>query len=112
MGLGVTAEWVAGHLGTQTRTVQRWESGTNTIKTAAAEALLTLEAQAAEQVTAHISALRRSRRPPVLTIDDINDTNTWPAGWQQMIAFRVRQQVPGLRIVDRHDASTAPKHQR
>jgi len=104
-GLGVTAEWLADHIGVQTRTVQRWESGANEIKPFAAEAILTLEALAAEQVADHLAAFTSSRpgMPPLLAIEDTGGLDDWPSGWQRMIAFRVRQQVPGLHIVDAAD---------
>ena len=99
-GLGVTAEWLADHLDIQTRTVQRWESGANAIKPLAVEALLVLEQQAADQVAEHVEAYaKRPGLPSVLAIDD-QGRDAWPSGWQRMIAFRVRQQVPGLRIID------------
>lgn len=99
-GLGVTADWLADHLGVQTRTVQRWEAGANQVKPFAVDAVLMLESQATEQVAEHVEALRGSRLPPVLAIEDTEHGEDWPHGWQRMIAFRVRQQVPGLRIVD------------
>lgn len=98
-GLGVTADWLAEHLSIQTRTVQRWEAGHSPIAEFAADELLLLEAQAAEQVTAHVEAFTGARAPAVLTVGDTAE-GSWPAGWQRRIAFRVRQQVPGLRIVD------------
>lgn len=101
-GLGVTADWLADHLGIQIRTVQRWEAGQNTIKPFAVEALLTLEGQAAEQVAEHVAALTGTKLPPVLAVEDTCSPD-WPAGWQRMIAFRVRQEIPGLRIVDTAD---------
>lgn len=97
-GLGLTADWLADHLGIQTRTVQRWEAGHNAVAEFAADELLLLEAQAAEQVTAHVEAFTGTRVPAVLAIDD-TAPDCWPAGWQRRIAFRVRQQVPGLRII-------------
>lgn len=99
-GLGVTAEWLADHLDVQTRTVQRWESGANAIKPFAVDALLMLESQASDQVAEHVAALRGSRLPPVLVVEDGQDVADWPPGWQRMIAFRVRQELTGLRIVD------------
>lgn len=101
-GLGVTAEWIAEHLGIQTRTVKRWEAGANAIKPFAVEALLSLESQAADQVAEHVATLRADADlPPLLAIEDgADNASCWPPGWQRMIAFRVRQEIPGLRIVD------------
>lgn len=104
-GLGVTAEWLADHLGIQTRTVQRWEAGHTRIAAFAADELALLEAQAAEQVAAHVEAFTGARVPAVLAIDDTGP-DAWPAGWQRRIAFRVRQEVPGLRILA--DDTAAP----
>lgn len=102
-GLGITAEWLADHLGVQTRTVQRWESGQNQVKPFAVEALLLLEAEAAKQVRAHLEAFAGPCPdfPAVLDIDDSRQRHdAWPAGWQRMIAFRVRQETPALRIIE------------
>lgn len=97
-GLGVSAEWLATHLGVRIRAVQRWEAGTSGVKPEIADAILLLEAEAAEHVAEHVEAL--SRHPaPVLVIEDVPG-DSWPPGWQRMIAFRVRQRVPALRIVD------------
>jgi len=100
-GLGVTAEWFAAQIGVTPRTVQRWESGESEIKPSAAEAILTLEADAAEQVAVHLAAFTSSRSmPPVLVVEDMGRVDDWPPGWLRMVAFRVRQRLPGLRIVD------------
>lgn len=108
-GLGVTAEWLASYLNVQTRTVQRWESGQNEVKSFAAEAIHMLEADADRQVEAHVHAIKAvpPSGAPVMVIEDVGHKNDWPAGWQRMIAFRVRQQIPTLRIVD-IDADASP----
>lgn len=97
-GLGVTAEWLADHLGIQTRTVQRWEAGHTRIADFAVDELALLQIQAGEQVAAHVDAFTGSTAPAVLAIDDTGP-DAWPAGWQRRIAFRVRQEIPGLRII-------------
>lgn len=98
-GLGVSAQWLADHCGVRTRSVQRWESGERAVPKFAADALALLEAAAAEQVAAHVAVFDPASVPPVLAIAD-GGGDCWPAGWQRMIAWRVRQQVPGLRIID------------
>lgn len=104
-GLGLTAEWLADHVGVRVRAVQRWESGVSPIREGIVDAVLLLEQQAAEQVAEEVEVLRSQRPglPPVLAIED-GGPGDWPAGWQRQIAFRVRQQVPGMRIVDVDDA--------
>ncbi|GAA4391770.1 helix-turn-helix domain-containing protein [Tsukamurella soli] len=114
-GLGVTAEWLANHLGVQTRTVQRWESGQSAVKPFAVAAIRRLEAHAEEEVRRLTEAyLRDGSKHAVLFIeaggvDSVQDApmsglramvEDGPSGWQRMIAFRVRQQIPGLRIID------------
>lgn len=96
-GLGVTAEWLAAHVGVQTRAVQRWESGARAINPAAVEALLVLEQRAADQVAERVEAFRGALAP-VLSLED-GGGGDWPAGWLRMVAFRVRQEVPALRVV-------------
>ncbi|NLE82351.1 MAG: helix-turn-helix domain-containing protein [Rhodococcus sp.] len=98
-GLGVTAEWVADHVGVRVRAVQRWESGVSQMKPGVIEAILMLEAQAADQVAEEVETMSGSRMP-VFVIEDNGGDDAWPAGWQRQIAFRVRQQVSGVRIVD------------
>lgn len=99
-GLGVTCKWLAAHVGVRTRAVQRWEAGTSGIKTDIADAILILEAEAAEQVARHVAAFTDHHPTPVMVIEDTGHPDDWPPGWQRQIAFRVRQQVPGLRIID------------
>lgn len=94
----MTAEWLADHLGIQARTVQRWEAGHTRIADFAVDELAALQIQAGEQVRRHVDALTGSTAPAVLVIDDTGP-DSWPAGWQRRIAFRVREQVPGLRII-------------
>lgn len=98
-GLGVTAEWIADHIGVRVRAVQRWESGASGLKDGVVDAILMLEAEASGQIDEHVAVLS-AHSSPVLAIEDTGHPDDWPAGWQRMIAFRVRQQVPGLRIVD------------
>lgn len=97
-GLGVTAEWIADHVRVRERAVKRWESGEHSIKPAIVEAILRLEAEAAAQVAEHVAAME-GHPAPVLMIEDDGSGDTWPAGWQRQIAFRVRQALPALRIV-------------
>ena len=97
-GLGVTSQWIADHVGVRERAVKRWESGEHAIKPAIVEAILLLEAQAADQVAEHIAAMGGHPRP-VLMIEDDGSVDTWPAGWQRQVAFRVRQALPDLRII-------------
>lgn len=108
-GLGVTAEWLANHLDVQTRTVQRWESGDNDVKPSAAEAILSLEAEATEQVAAHVEAFTTAGgpAPKALTIKDASQSADRPSGWHRMIAFRVRQELPDLRIIDPASAAAS-----
>lgn len=101
-GLGLTAVWLAEHLDINTRTVERWEAGTSTVPAFAAEALEQLQATAAEHVAEHVETFRAHTSrglPPVIAIEPESD-EVWPERWQRAIAFRVRQQVPELRIVE------------
>jgi len=83
-GLGLTAEWIAGHLDIATRTVERWEAGTIPVPAFAAQAIEELEAEAAAAVDAGVAARGATR---VVT----GGRGDMPARWQRAIAFRVRQ---------------------
>lgn len=95
-GLGLTAEFVAEHLDINVRTVERWEAGTTLIPVFAADALAMLEARAAETVEHEVDVLSRALSPVLIITSDPEDM---PARWQRAIAFRVRERVPALRIV-------------
>lgn len=58
-----------------------------------------LHAQADEQVEHHVEAFRGASplAPPVIAITD--DDDEWPPRWQRAVAWRVRERVPGVRIV-------------
>lgn len=100
-GLGVSADWLGEHLQVAMRTVQRWESGATPVAAFAAEGLLLLEVQAADQVSAYVEAFEHpGPLPPLIRVPDGSDDAEWPPGWVRMIAFRVRQQVPALMISD------------
>lgn len=99
-GLGLTAAWLAEHLDINTRTIERWEAGTSGVPEFAVEAMAQLEATAATHVGEHIETFRDAGVLAVLTIEPESDENVWPERWQRAIAFRVRQEIPLLRIVE------------
>lgn len=101
-GLGISTGWLADHLDIARRTVERWEAGTSMVPDFAEEALEQLEAIAAVHVAEHVETFGApvsGGLPPMIAIESETDTHVWPERWQRAIAFRVRQQVPGLRIV-------------
>ena len=98
IGLGLSVAELAEHLGVNPRTVRSWESGRDPVGDWVADAISLLSARADDEVAAHVAAFAaRPGVPAVLSIEDDDDAQ--PLGWQLAIAFRVRQQVPGLRIV-------------
>lgn len=103
-GLGLTGLWLAYRWGIAPRTVERWEAGVSTIADFAADDLALLEVTAAEHVARHVEAMTGDDQP-LLSIQDVGaDTDLWPARWQRAVTFRVRQQVPGLLIIDAEKA--------
>lgn len=90
-GLGLTADWLAQHLGVRVRAVQRWEAGTSTVRPEIADRIRALEAEADRQVAERLAGLADT--DPVLPVHD-GGPGVWPAGWARMIAFRVRLARP------------------
>ena len=95
-GLGLTAEFLADHLSINPRTVERWEAGTSPVPAFAVDALEMLEAQAAETVEHEVDLMNRALSPVMVIVSGPDEM---PARWQRAVAFRVRERVPALRIV-------------
>lgn len=117
--LGVTAEWLADHLGVALRTVRRWESGARDengklkypIPDGVRLEVEHLEALTGRVVTMNIDTLRDAREPAVVTYRsdeeywaaEPQDGLRWPASWHRGVVMRVAEEVPGLVIVEPAD---------
>jgi hypothetical protein len=98
--LGITAEWLADHLGVALRTVRRWEHGTSPVPDGVRVQVEALEEVAARQVGELVDRLAAAA-DVVLTIP--REDGEWPAGWWRMVAARVAVEVPGLEVHYRED---------
>jgi len=100
--LGLTGDWLAGHLGVSPRTVRHWEQGKYPIPDGVRLAMENLEAVAAQQVTAAIEVLTDA--PDAVMVipraeKDCPSECPWPPSWHRAVAARIAQEVPGLSIV-------------
>lgn len=104
--LGLSAEWLAGHLGVALRTVRRWESGHSLIPDGVRVQVEELEAVAAGQVGAVVDALADS--PDAVLTLVLGGAGGFPDSWWRMVAARVAQEVPGLHVRQRVNARKRP----
>lgn len=102
--LGLTIEWLCGHLGVQGRTGRRWEAGTHPIPDGVRLEVQRIEEQTTQIVTAAIAACMDAPDPMVLTYRTDEEyrahhpEQSWPASWHRAVTARIAQEVPGLEI--------------
>lgn len=113
--LGLTGDWLAGHLGVSPRTIRYWEQGKYAIPAGVCDDMHELEGVARREVKAlrNRSDEAIGRRESVrLTVYRTTDEYhaavpgaTMPASWHRAIAYRVREYLPtvGLRYQDDAD---------
>ena len=114
--LGVSGDWLAGHLGVTPRTVRHWEAGKYPIPDGVRLAVEDLERVTAEFVSGLIDKLMDIPDPVVGVYRDDAEYHAahpeipFPASWLRAVAARVAQEVPALVIVyaDAHDRAGAP----
>lgn len=103
--LGVSGEWLAGHLKVSARTVRHWEEAKYPIPDGMRLAVEDLEARTAEFIG---GAVRQLNDLPDTTIATYrNDVEYhaahpeihFPASWHRRVCARIAQEVPGLSIV-------------
>lgn len=113
--LGLTGEWLAGHLGVSSRTVRHWEQGRYPIPDGVRLAIEQLEADTAGFVSGIVASLNSHPDPDVTVMTYRNDEEyraahpdvAFPASWHRALIARVAQEVPGLGVAYQPQASGA-----
>lgn len=116
--LGLTGEWLAGHLGVSERTVRYWEQGRYTIPEGVRLAMEGLEEETAQFVSNVVDVLRDSNDTDLTILTYRTDAEyraahpevDWPASWHRAVVARVAQEVPGVAMV--YPPASAPAHAR
>ncbi|MGK4909676.1 helix-turn-helix domain-containing protein [Streptomyces albus] len=102
--LGLTGDWLAGHLGVSPRTVRHWEQGKYAIPDSARLEIEKLERQTGEFVSGIVEKLMDLPDPGVITYRDDDEYHAahpeipFPAAWHRAVVARVAQEVPALSI--------------
>jgi hypothetical protein len=102
--LGLTGDWLAGHLGVNPRTVRSWEQGRHPIPDGVRLEMERLEQQTSEFVGAVVAQLLDIAEPTVIVYRSDAEYHAahpeikFPASWHRMVVARVAQEVPGLGI--------------
>lgn len=104
--LGLTGEWLAGHLGVSSRTVRHWEQGRYPIPDGVRLTIEQLEADTASFVAGIVASLNSHSHPDVTVVTYRNDEEyreahpevPFPASWHRALIARVAQEVPALAI--------------
>ncbi|MET8746368.1 helix-turn-helix domain-containing protein [Streptomyces sp. NPDC004728] len=102
--LGLTGEWLAGHLGVSARTVRHWEQGKYPIPDGVRLALEDLEVRTGEFVSGAVEQLLDMPEPGVITYRTDAEYHaahpeiSFPASWHRAAVARIAQEVPGLAI--------------
>lgn len=110
--LGLTGDWLAGHLGVSPRTVRHWEQGKYAVPAGVCDDMHKLEGEArrefkalSDQSEEGIGRRQSVRLTVYRTTDEYHAAvpgATMPASWHRAIAYRVREYLPtvGLRYQD------------
>lgn len=103
--LGLSGDWLAGHLGVAPRTVRRWEEGKYPIPDGVRLEIEDLERRTGEFVTGVINKIMDLPDPGLITYrmdaeyHAANPGVPFPASWHRAVVARVAQVVPALVIV-------------
>ncbi len=102
--LGLTGDWLAGHLGVSARTVRHWEQGKYPIPDGVRLEMEDLEARTGAFVDAVVAQLMDLPEPGVITYRSDDEYHSahpdvpFPASWHRAVVARIAQDVPGLAI--------------
>ncbi|MEU9611850.1 DUF1870 family protein [Streptomyces sp. NPDC048209] len=102
--LGLTGDWLAGHLGVSDRTVRHWEQGKFSIPDGVWEEVERLEADTALTVANAVGQLMDMPEPGIITYRTDAEFRaahpevSFPASWHRQVVARIAQEVPGLSI--------------
>jgi len=102
--LGLTGDWLAGHLNVSPRTVRHWEQGKYQIPDGVRLEIEDLERRTGEFVAGCIDQLMDLPHPGVITYRDDAEYHTvhpevkFPASWHRAAVARIAQETPGLSI--------------
>ncbi len=102
--LGLTGDWLAGHLGVSPRTVRYWEQGKYPIPDGVRLEIEDLEQRTGEFVAAVVSKMLDVADPVVVTYrsdaeyHEAHPEIGFPASWHRAVVARIAQEVPGLAI--------------
>ncbi|MFJ9420732.1 helix-turn-helix domain-containing protein [Streptomyces sp. NPDC101249] len=102
--LGLTPEWLGGHLNVSARTVRHWEAGKYAIPDGVREEVEDLEARTGEFVSGIVGQLLDIPDPVIVTYRDDDEYRAahpeipFPASWHRAVIARVAQEVPALGI--------------
>lgn len=103
--LGLTGDWLAGHLGVSPRTVRHWEAGRYAIPDGVRLEIEDLERRTGEFISGIVPKLMDMPEPGVVTYRTDEEYHAahpevpFPASWHRAVIARVAQEVPGLSIV-------------
>lgn len=110
--LGLSGDWLAGHLGVASRTVRRWEEGRYPIPDGVRLEVKDLERRTGEFVAGVVGELMDLPEPGVVTYRTDESYHAahpeipFPASWHRAVVARVAQEVPGLPIIYADDEPT------
>lgn len=102
--LGLTGDWLAGHLSVTPRTVRHWEQGKYPIPDGVRLVIEDLEARTGEFIGALVPQLMDLPDPGVITYrtdaeyHEAHPEVPFPASWHRAVVARLALEVPGLSI--------------
>lgn len=108
--LGLTGDWLAGHLNVSSRTVRSWEQGKYAIPDGVRLELEDLEQRTAVFIGGIVEKLLDLPDPGVITYRSDQEYHAahpeipFPAAWHRAVVARIAQEVPALRIAYQGEA--------